>query len=114
MLSRLSGFKYSGTAAIVGHESQHHEDVTGQLAETVTNLESLFEEAGQRIGSAERVGFSPSCHLRVYVRNAADADRVADALAPLVPAPENLVLLEGAICRSELLVEMDGIIDELA
>ncbi|MEM9303635.1 MAG: hypothetical protein AAGE01_16065, partial [Pseudomonadota bacterium] len=102
----------SGTAAIVGHESRHHEDVSGQLAETVNNLESLFEEAGQRIGTSG-VGFSPSCHLRVYVRHAKDAERVTAALAPLVPAPENLVLLEGAICRSELLVEMDGIIDEL-
>lgn len=91
----------SGTAAVVGHASAHHEDLDAQLEETLTNLEALLASAGMP------AGFDTQSPLKVYVRHPRDASRVGEFLAARLPAVPTL-LLHGDICRSELLVEIDG------
>lgn len=94
----------SGTAAIVGHESRHAEDLKGQAAETLRNLESL-------IGTAN--GESPcagSGLYRLYLRQPDQLDDALDALAPLAVDQDQLVVLKADICRTELLLEVDGLI----
>lgn len=91
----------SGTAAVVGHASAHQDDLDAQLAETLTNLEALLASAGMA------AGFDTQSPLKIYVRHGADAARVrafAQQRLPGVP----VLLLHGDICRSELLVEIDG------
>lgn len=91
----------SGTAAVVGHASAHQDDLDAQLNETLTNLQVLLDSAGMPSG------FSTSDPLKVYLRHAADAGRVRAFLQEhLAGVP--MVLLHGDICRSELLVEIDG------
>ncbi len=95
----------SGTAAVVGHSSQHVGDTLAQLDETLLNLTSLFDAAGTEI--AER-GFAASL-LKVYLRNPADAAQVERRLherACGLPAP---LVLVGDICRNDLRLEIDGI-----
>lgn len=91
----------SGTAAVIGHASHHAGDVTAQVGEAVANLRALLERAGLPEFGAD----SP---LKVYVRHADDAAAVRVALArELAPSVPRL-LLQGDICRRELLVEIDG------
>ena len=95
------GLAISGTAAVIGHASRHVGEVTAQVDEAVANLYALLKRA-------ELPPFDALSPLKVYVRNPEDADTVSTALAghldPFVPR----LLLQGDICRRELLVEIDG------
>ncbi|MEP6899472.1 MAG: pteridine-dependent deoxygenase [Rhodanobacter sp.] len=91
----------SGTAAVVGHASAHHDDLDAQLEETLVNLETLLASAHMSAGFDER---SP---LKAYVRHADDAPRVRAFLQRRLPGVP-VLLLHGDICRRELLVEIDG------
>jgi len=91
----------SGTAAIVGHASAHQDDLDAQLDETLTNLEALLASAGMA------AGFDTQSPLKIYVRHAADAARVRAFVRQRLPGAP-VLLLHGDICRSELLVEIDG------
>jgi chorismate lyase/3-hydroxybenzoate synthase len=91
----------SGTAAVVGHASAHQDDLTAQLAETLTNLEALLASAGMA------PGFDGRSPLKAYVRYASDAPRVRAMLQQRLPGVP-LLLFHGDICRRELLVEIDG------
>lgn len=87
----------SGTASIVGHRSVHPGDVTGQLEETLRNLDHLLA-AGDELAA-----------VRVYVRHAADAGQVRDALERRLGAELPALYLRADICREELLVEVEGV-----
>lgn len=91
----------SGTAAVVGHASAHQNDLDAQLAETLVNLEALLSSAGMA------PGFDASSPLKVYVRHTTDVPRVRTFLQHRLPGVP-VLLLHGDICRSELLVEIDG------
>lgn len=91
----------SGTAAVVGHASAHQDDLDAQLVETLTNLETLLSSAGMA------AGFDTHSPLKAYVRHVADAPRVRDFLQQRLSGVP-VLLLHGDICRSELLVEIDG------
>lgn len=91
----------SGTAAVVGHASAHHDDLDAQLEETLLNLEALLASAHMA------TVFDTQSPMKVYVRHAADAPRVREFLQRRLPGVPAL-LLHGDICRRELLVEIDG------
>jgi chorismate lyase/3-hydroxybenzoate synthase len=95
------GLAISGTAAVIGHASRHVGNVTAQVDEAVANLRALLERA-------ELPRFDASSPLKVYVRNPDDADAVSIALAGHLDPSVPRLILQGDICRSELLVEIDG------
>jgi len=94
----------SGTAAVVGHASHHAGAIAAQLDETLTNLDTLLAAAG----SASGLGTAHST-LKAYVRRAADAELVRERLRARLGAELPLLVLLADICRSELLVEIDGL-----
>lgn len=97
----------SGTAAIVGHVSQHTGSVGEQLEETLTNLQSLVDAARlQRPGLPATLGAGSL--LKVYVRRAEDMPAVAARMADLPGSPA-FVVLHAEVCRAELLVEIEGL-----
>lgn len=91
----------SGTASITGHHSRHAGDLDAQLHETLSNLKALLRSTGLP------EEFGPDDPLKVYVRHAGHAARVEAFLAEHAPEAPRILLL-GDICRSELLVEIDG------
>ena len=95
----------SGTAAIVGHASHHDDDFAAQLDETLTNLHSVLDA----VGVSKPDHFGAESLLKVYVRRTDDADHAQRLLQTRLPAGTPLLLLQGDICRRELLVEIDGI-----
>ncbi len=95
----------SGTAAVVGHQSQHAGDTLAQLDETLRNLDSLLAAAGPCIASR---GID-AILLKVYLREAAEAQVVEQHLRQRLPGQVGLLILLGDICRSDLRIEIDGI-----
>lgn len=93
----------SGTAAIVGHASHHPEDLAAQLDETLANLRSLLDASGSL---APLGSHSP---LKVYVRHATDSMAVHEMLRARLGDTVPMLLLEGDICRRELLLEIEGV-----
>lgn len=101
LLPAQDALAISGTAAVVGHASAHADDLTAQLEETFTNLETLLACGGLA------PGFDTHSPLKAYVRHPADAPVVRDFIARRLPGVP-VLLLHGDICRRELLVEIDG------
>ena len=97
----------SGTAAVVGHASQHSESVPAQLDETLANLDSLVG-AARGLAPALPAAFGPGSPLKVYVRRPADEAAIAAQLDALLDPPAPRLLLHAHVCRRELLVEIDG------
>ncbi|HET7269148.1 MAG TPA: pteridine-dependent deoxygenase, partial [Oleiagrimonas sp.] len=91
----------SGTAAITGHESRHSDDLIAQLTEIRTNIDALLAQANMP------AGLDADAPLKVYLRHADDARLVADYLDQHMPRCPR-VLVQGDVCRHELLVELDG------
>tara|TARA_R110000823_G_scaffold171736_9_gene304186 strand:- start:25039 stop:26058 length:1020 start_codon:yes stop_codon:yes gene_type:complete len=99
----------SGTASIVGHQSRHINNLAGQLQTTFDNIDSLLAQAKQQASLAA----SPVPDLlKVYVRHAADYQQVADSVNSRFPGVSTLYL-QADICRRELLVEIDGMCNQL-
>lgn len=96
----------SGTASIVGHATQHVGDVQRQLDEIFSNLGALLARAHEHDGSLP-AGFSSGTLIKAYVRNPADAPLVQRTLEARLPPGTPYLLLEGDVCRSDLLVELD-------
>ncbi|MCX7513203.1 pteridine-dependent deoxygenase [Frateuria sp. STR12] len=101
LLPAQDALAISGTAAVVGHASAHGDDLQAQLEETFANLEALLAQG--RLAP----GFDTQSPLKTYVRHPADAAQVREFIARRLPGVP-VLLLHGDICRSELLVEIDG------
>ena len=95
----------SGTAAVVGSASRHEDDVAAQLDETLMNIASLIGTASS--GATKKPGAGSL--LKVYVRDPTDAALIASKLRGTLGELEGLLILNGDICRRELLVEIDGV-----
>ena len=92
----------SGTASVAGHETKWPGDVAAQIGESVINLRELVAAADGDFANTRPI-------LRVYLRDAGDLEATERALQPLLPSGASYVLLRGDICRSDLLVEIDGV-----
>jgi len=97
----------SGTAAVVGHASLHHDSVVGQLRETFDNFDSLLGAARAADARIEPA-FGAHSLLKVYLRDAAALAELQAALSRLLPSEVPRLILQGDICRRELAVEIDG------
>jgi chorismate lyase / 3-hydroxybenzoate synthase len=98
----------SGTASIVGHTSKHVGDVSAQLEETLRNLAALKNHAQVDVQRSRRDSL-----LKVYVRDPQQAPVLLRTLERQWPA-EQIVMLGADICRRELLVEAECIVQPQA
>ncbi len=100
------GLFVSGTASIVGEDSQHEGDVQAQTAETLTNLRAVLGAAAER--SDARLALE-DLDLTVYLRQPSDLPAVRALLAEAAPAAAaRAAWLQADICRRELLVEIEA------
>jgi chorismate lyase / 3-hydroxybenzoate synthase len=93
----------SGTASIVGHVSQHHDDPMEQLEETVRNLSALTPHVSRPRSSTGKD------LLKIYVRNPELTPKMAERLRQLYPNSEFL-FVAADVCRRELLVEIEAVL----
>jgi chorismate lyase/3-hydroxybenzoate synthase len=96
----------SGTASIIGHATHHAGDSQRQLDEIFSNLAALLARAHERDASLP-AGFSSDTLIKVYLRHAHDAPLVERELTAQLPAGTPFLVLEGDVCRADLLVELD-------
>lgn len=97
----------SGTASVVGHRTQHVDDLDQQLLETLRNLDALIAEAHRSLPTIPR-SFDASSLLKVYVRHAEHLPRVEQLLRLHLPDSVPRLLLHADICRRDLLIEIGG------
>lgn len=96
----------SGTASILGHQSVHIGDAAAQTVETVQNLEAVVDQANLR---ATNGAFSlADLRLRAYLRHPSDLPKVKEALFEKLQRDVDVTWLQADICRTELLVEIEG------
>lgn len=95
-------FFISGTASIVGYETVHQGDAEKQAAETLLNIRTLLQQTPDYDPAQGRM------LLKVYLRRIEDLPMVrAKVQAEFGPACE-AVYLHSNICRSDLLLEIEG------
>lgn len=98
------GLLISGTASVVGHASQHPDDLPAQLEEILRNLASLRQASG---GPA-LLQSGRGALLKIYLRNAAAAGVATQYLRAHLPHHVQILVLGADVCRRELLVEVDA------
>ena len=99
----------SGTASVVGHQSQHEGLVDAQALETVANLRALIEQAQCTTPSFQRENGFHS-FFKVYVRNQRHLETVRRVLDAPFLLSSHLLYLQADLCRRELLVEIEGLV----
>jgi chorismate lyase / 3-hydroxybenzoate synthase len=99
----------AGTASIVGHTSRHGGLPREQTTEMMQNLRALLEHADTTAGGEflreQRRGL-----FKIYVRHPDHLPVIKAALHEARFAPDQLLFLQGHLCRRELLVEIEGLI----
>ena len=105
-----------GTASIIGEESRHVGALESQARETVRNLAGIVAAARGRtlpedVGRVEiKSLLSAFRQSRVYYTTPAHQDALASIVMQTAFSSECQVeWLQAALCRSELLVEMEGV-----
>lgn len=100
----------SGTASVLGHVTAHEGDIAKQLEVTFENLELLVgAENLARHGVEARYDLKDLRNIKVYVRHRAHMDAVRERCSESFSPDAGIVFLNVDICRSELLVEIEGI-----
>ncbi|HKQ35721.1 MAG TPA: hypothetical protein VJT11_10495 [Nitrospiraceae bacterium] len=99
----------AGMASVVGHSSRHVGLPEEQTHETMQNLRTLLGHAEGAV-RLQFTGAQSEALYKVYVRNAAHLAKVRAALRSGPLSSEQVLFLQGELCRKELLVEIEGLI----
>lgn len=101
----------SGTASILGHETVHRGDVGAQTDVVLENIAELI--SGPNLAAAGLDGGHELKDLRlvkVYVRHEADLPVVRDRCRAAFGPDTEVVYMNVAVCRDDLLVEIEGLV----
>lgn len=101
-----------GMASIVGEDSSHLNELAEQTEETLTNLAAVVNAAaGLHQDADPPAALARFTELRVYIPNQQHVERLALLLPSRFPNVRQIELVRAALCRSELLVEIEGVAD---
>jgi chorismate lyase/3-hydroxybenzoate synthase len=90
----------------VESESKHVGNLDKQLCTAIENIHTLLDS----ISAVEDIEMQAPTVLKIYVRRLADINRVREFVRGDF-SDANIRFIRGDICRKELLVEIDGIVD---
>ena len=97
----------SGTAAVVGHASQHLGDIDAQLDETMRNFATMIKVAREHKPGLPEC-FDGSSLLKIYLSDLSATARVNALLDRHLSAEVSRLVLQADVCRSDLALEIDG------
>lgn len=102
----------SGTASIKGHQSVTLTDIIKQLYTTIDNMSLVFEGMGFYKNMPDPAKYDRT--FKVYIRHEAEANVVRDFFSRTIFASEEdrIIYLHADICRSELDIEIEAIVQE--
>lgn len=99
----------SGTSAITGHSSVGAGDLDAQLGCTIENLNVVGKAAGVDLLGSTHKGAVIGRSFKVYIRNRDHSQHIKSAIeASLLGPGDEVCYLLADICRSELLLEIEG------
>lgn len=102
----------SGTASIVGEDSQHPGAVYSQLGETLKNLASIASAVERCAGlPAAPDPLARYREVRAYVVRANDLLSVIGGVREALPQLCRFEIAEADLCRPELMVELEGMLE---
>ena len=111
----------AGTASIVGEDTQHAGNLPEQLNETYTNLACISSAiAGEHRETAEGASLAAKSvaralsrysEIRAYVVREGDIPDVVEGFQATFPNLNRLEVVSANLCRPDLLVEAEGIVD---
>jgi chorismate lyase / 3-hydroxybenzoate synthase len=96
----------SGTASIVGHVSQHQNDVEEQTRESLRNLLALLEQGNRHVRKQFTLDQCES--MRIYLRDHTALSGVQQVLRESALNFDRISFLRGDVCRKELDVEIEA------
>jgi hypothetical protein len=103
-----------GTASIVGEQSMHLGDLTGQIDETFRNLAAVVASAcGVPAAAEDRAQesrlLSGYREIRLYHREMSGRDEMIPRILEAFSGAERVEVRQAVLCRPELLVEIEGL-----
>ena len=101
----------SGTAAIRGEESCQ-QDIVGQTALTMENIDHLISAENQVASGVKRPAKMEYATMRAYLKYCDNLDDVTTWIDEHYPNMQTLYLWAD-ICREELLIEIEGIATQI-
>lgn len=97
----------SGTAGIVGHETQHPGNAIDQARETIENMRAVMAQA--RVSATGGGRHTGRFALKAYVRRADYVPVVQRCLQKAFDEVTDVLYLQADICRTDLLLEIEGV-----
>ncbi|MCE9642038.1 MAG: hypothetical protein K8S22_18105 [Betaproteobacteria bacterium] len=97
----------SGTASIVGHETQHIGDAPAQARETIANLRAVMAQA--QFSGLDPASSNANLLLKTYLRDPHDLSMVRNCLKQAFGPAANVLYLQADICRADLLLEVEAV-----
>jgi chorismate lyase/3-hydroxybenzoate synthase len=101
----------AGTASVVGHVSVHIGDPHQQTLEIMQNLNALLTHTEQLHGITRGQWYGQAL-FKVYIRHPEHVAMIRDILQEQLPSHTQVLYLQGEMCRSELLLEVEGILSQ--
>jgi chorismate lyase / 3-hydroxybenzoate synthase len=100
----------AGTASIVGYQSYHKDNLLLQLQETHENLDSLLNHSRCILsGYTEKDEINDASLIKTYMRNVESFPLVKKVIEERLAGAQSKLYLVGDICRSELVLEIEGV-----
>jgi len=101
----------AGTASVVGHVSKHIGEPHNQTLEIIRNLNALISHIEQRHGLTRGQWYGQAL-FKVYIRHPEHFSTIRDILDEQLPSHTQVLYLHGEMCRSELLLEIEGVLSQ--
>lgn len=101
----------AGTASIIGHETIFVDDVENQCITTLDNIELLISEENlRRYDIKENLTLKDLDCIKVYIRKKSDFSVIKRICEKRFSQKASIIYIKADICRSNLLVEIEGVI----
>lgn len=98
----------SGTASITGHNTQFEGDINRQTEVCLDNIQHLLNTAIHEY-KFTNVSLSNFSQLKVFIKHPEHLDTIQTHLQGLIGIQTPIVYLQGDMCRSDLLIEIEAL-----
>lgn len=102
----------SGTASILGSETAHVGDVGKQCETTIDNIRTLISGTNLKSYGIEKSFTLENIEcIKVYIKNDEDFETIRNICSKAFSSEKSIAYLKADVCRKDLLVEIEGVIE---